>query len=134
MNKKSRYRIAHQPKTLKCAECKELTRGYICDSCALKGDIRIKHGVGISSDYLLSEDDDLINGIAFLHACGAFSDFIEKVYSSPEMMFIEESTPISFTSFREFVDDESLNTKISLYVPVFVNDYGSSKKRKKANP
>lgn len=86
----------------KCAECDKRTRQKLCKNCALITDVRQKYDIRVASDYHLT-DDVFLNGIAFLHACGQFSSFVEKVWSSPEMLFIEQSTPVSQITVDEMI-------------------------------
>lgn len=86
-----------------CAECGANVKTYLCRACVLLTDIRIKHGIGVASDYALGKDY-LTNCVAFLHACGQLENFFDKVHSEPEVMFSVEARPFNCISAKDVED------------------------------
>jgi hypothetical protein len=51
-----------------------------------------KEKVPTSADYNLKNCNDTLRGLAFIHACGVWDEFVDKVYSAfPHLMFIEDT-------------------------------------------
>lgn len=107
-----------------CITCSRKIKmgAVICAKCVLKESNRQKADVFVPGDYLLSKDDYVLNGLAFLHACNALKDFIEKIESDdaetlmktwsdgpciPEKMIEEEAVE----KYEFFYDDRDYSPK-----------------------
>jgi hypothetical protein len=69
-----------------CDICGRTTNinNIVCSRCERT---TVLKDVPTSTDYCLSKDDWFINAMAFIHACGQYEEFMDKVSSSyPELM------------------------------------------------
>lgn len=106
-----------------CIECGSNTKLFICSRCLFSSEIRFKYGIGVASDYALGKDY-LTNCVAFLHACGQLENFLDKVYSEPEVMFELEARPLNRISVNDLEElirfedsiEESMNRNAAAFL------------------